>query len=101
MRGTPLWAARIAVLPTFARESRVVRRYRFDPLRFADVRVPIRFLIGTASPRALQASTRAAHAAVPGSELVELPDQGHAAMDTAPALFLRAVRDFLGTGNRD
>ncbi len=96
MRGTPLWAARTAALPTFARENRVVQRYRFDPLRFADVRVPIRFLLGTASPQSLQASTRAAHAAVPGSDLVELPSQGHAAMDTAPALFLRAVRDFLG-----
>jgi pimeloyl-ACP methyl ester carboxylesterase len=97
LRGTPLWAARIAALPAFAQENRAVQSYRFDPQRFADVRVPIRFLLGTASPPALQASARAAHAAVPGSELVELPDQGHAAMDTAPDLFLRVVRDFLAT----
>ena len=62
----------------------------------ADATTPVRFLIGSESPAPLKASTRAAHAAVAGSELVELEGQGHAAMDTGTEDFLRAVLDFLG-----
>jgi pimeloyl-ACP methyl ester carboxylesterase len=41
-------------------------------------------------------STRAAHAALPGSSLRELPGHGHAAMDADPALFVAEVEDWLG-----
>jgi pimeloyl-ACP methyl ester carboxylesterase len=96
MRGTSIWSARIAALPTITREAAALADYRFAAQRFAGLSTPVRFLIGTASPAPLRASTSAAHAAVPGSELVELAGQGHAAMDTAPELFLDAVLDFLG-----
>jgi pimeloyl-ACP methyl ester carboxylesterase len=95
LRETPVWAARVAAVQTITREGVVVREVGFDPARFAELDVPVRFLIGSESPEPLRASTRAAHAAVPGSEIVELEGQGHAAMDTGTEAFLRAVLDFL------
>jgi pimeloyl-ACP methyl ester carboxylesterase len=95
MKATPVWEARVAAVHTITREGVVVRTTGFDAGRFSALKVPVRFLIGTASPEPLQASTRAAHAAVAGSELVELEGQGHTAMDTSTAAFLRAVLDFL------
>jgi pimeloyl-ACP methyl ester carboxylesterase len=42
----------------------------------------------------LKASAAATQAALPHSDIVELPGQGHAAMDTAPQLFLDEVIRF-------
>jgi pimeloyl-ACP methyl ester carboxylesterase len=41
-----------------------------------------------------KASAAATQAALPHSDIVELPGQGHAAMDTAPQLFLDEVVRF-------
>jgi pimeloyl-ACP methyl ester carboxylesterase len=95
MRGTPIWQARVAAMHTLTREGKFIERYSFEPARFVAVRTPVRFLVGQESPEPLRASTRTAHAAIKNSELVELPGQGHAAMDTAPELFVREVIDFL------
>lgn len=96
MRATPLWAVRRDVLAqTFEREGAVVAAYRFDPARFAHLATPVRLLLGTATAPGLHASTRAAAAAVPGAELVELPEQGHVAMDTDRDGFLAATVDWL------
>jgi pimeloyl-ACP methyl ester carboxylesterase len=54
------------------------------------------FLLGTQTVPALEASTRAAHAALPGSELRELPGQAHLAMQTDPDGFVSAVEAWLG-----
>jgi pimeloyl-ACP methyl ester carboxylesterase len=95
LKETPVWAARVAAVQTITREGIVVRDVGFDPGRFAELDTPVRFLTGSESPAPLRASTRAAHAAMPSSELVELGGQGHAAMDTGTEDFLRAVLDFL------
>jgi pimeloyl-ACP methyl ester carboxylesterase len=95
MRRAPAWAARVAAVPTIIREARAVNAYRLDPVRFAALDVPVRFLVGTESPAHLRAATAAAHAAVPGSDVVELPGQAHTAMDSAPQLFLDEVLRFL------
>ena len=47
----------------------------------------------TAAP--LQSSTRAAHEALPGSELVLLNGENHNAMDTHPDAFVAQVEDWL------
>ena len=91
MQRAPAWAARVEAVPTIIREVREVDRYVFDPDRFAELTVPVRFLVGTESPAYVLAATAAASAAVPHSEVVELPGQGHTAMDTAPRLFLDEV----------
>ena len=95
MRETPVWAARVAAVHTITREGSVVRSSGFDPDRFNGVEIPVRFLLGTETPAPLQASTRAAHAAIAGSELVALEGQGHAAMDTGTEAFLDAVLGFM------
>jgi pimeloyl-ACP methyl ester carboxylesterase len=59
----------------------------------------IRFLLGTETTDALIRSTRAAHAALPGSSLRELEGHGHAAMDADPGLFVAAVEEWLGEIN--
>jgi pimeloyl-ACP methyl ester carboxylesterase len=96
MRGTAAWRARVACAPTLAREARAANAYRVDPARLATVSVPTRFLLGTETTPALVRSTRAARAALPGSELRELRGHGHAAMDADPALFVAEVEDWLG-----
>lgn len=95
LKSTPVWAARVAAAHTIGREGVVVREVGFDPVRFQRLDLPVRFLVGTESPEPLKASTRAAHAAIRGSELVELEGQGHAAMDTDADRFVRAVLEFL------
>jgi pimeloyl-ACP methyl ester carboxylesterase len=95
MRATPLWQFRLEAAHTLARECETADAYRIDPERWARIRIPTRFLLGTATAEPLVNSTRAAHEAVPGSELRELPGHGHAAMEADPELFVAEVRDWL------
>ncbi|WP_163572703.1 alpha/beta fold hydrolase [Fodinicola feengrottensis] len=91
-----MWQRRIEIAPTLVREGRTVNAYTADPARLGQLKMPVRFLVGTVSPAALQASTAAAAAAVPGSsELVELVGQGHTAIDTVPDEFVAQVLAFL------
>lgn len=81
-------------MPTLVREVKAVDRYVLDPVRFSALTVPVRVLMGTESAAHLKASAAATQAALPHSDIVELPGQGHAAMDTAPQLFLDEVIRF-------
>src|SRR3954447_1935158 len=96
MRGTPAWRARVACAPTLAREARAANAYRPDAARLAAVTAPARLLLGTETTPALTRSSRAAHAALPGSELRVLPGHGHAAMDADAAMFVTEVENWLG-----
>jgi pimeloyl-ACP methyl ester carboxylesterase len=93
MRDTEAWRARVECAHTLAREARAANAYRARPGRDGAV---VRFLLGTETTAALIRSTRAAHAALPGSSLRELPGHGHAAMDADPALFVAQVEEWLG-----
>lgn len=97
MRGTPAWRARVACAPTLARETRAANAYRPDPARLAAVTTPARFLLGTEATPALTRAARAAHAALPASELRELPGHGHVAMDADPALFVAEAEDWFAS----
>jgi pimeloyl-ACP methyl ester carboxylesterase len=88
MRGTAEWRARVAAAPTLAREGRAANAFR---PRAGALAMPVRFLLGTETTPPLSRAARAAHAAVPGSSLRELPGHGHAAMDTGPELFVAEV----------
>jgi pimeloyl-ACP methyl ester carboxylesterase len=94
MRGTAIWEARIATAHTLPREVLAADAFRPGDLTALGPR--LRLLLGTESPMHLHASTRAARAAAPGSELRELPGHAHAAMDADPALFVSEVEDWLG-----
>lgn len=95
MRATPLWRHRLAAAHTLARELRAANDYVADPARLGTIAVPVRILLGTGTTPALTRAAHAAHAAVPGGELVELPGHGHAAMDADPAMFVSQVEDWL------
>jgi pimeloyl-ACP methyl ester carboxylesterase len=94
LRATPVWQARLAAVHTLPREMLAADAFR--PGDLAAVGPAMRLLLGTESPGHLNASTRAAHAAAPGSELRELPGHAHAAMDADPELFVAEVEDWLG-----
>jgi pimeloyl-ACP methyl ester carboxylesterase len=95
MRVTPAWQYRLEAAMTLARECTTATAFRIDPGRWGRIDVPTRYLLGTATTRALTNSTRAAHEAVPGSELRELPGHGHTAMAADPPMFVGQVRDWL------
>jgi pimeloyl-ACP methyl ester carboxylesterase len=95
MRATPLWQVRLDAADTLAREGQAANEYVLRPERLARISAPVRFLLGTETAPALRSSTRAAHAALPGSELLELPGEAHNAMDTDPEGFVAQVEDWL------
>src|SRR5438309_1189320 len=81
---SPLCQLRLEAADTLGREATAANAYELRPERLARIAAPVRFLLGTDTAPALQRSTRAAHEALPGSELVELPGEAHNAMDTHP-----------------
>ena len=95
LRRTSGWPVRLEAAATLPREVSVAASHRFDAQSFAQVRVPILFLVGNRSPAYLQASTQMAAAAVPGSRIEVLAGHGHAAMATGPKAFLEKVLPFL------
>jgi pimeloyl-ACP methyl ester carboxylesterase len=92
MKALPAWQARVAAAHTIPRELRAVHEYRFDASRFESFRTPTLLLLGGASP--FRAALELVQAAIPHAELVVLPNQQHAAMDTAPDMFLRELLRF-------
>jgi pimeloyl-ACP methyl ester carboxylesterase len=98
LRASPIWKARLAAADTLGREATGANAYRLDPERLATISAPLRFLLGTETALPLQRSTRAAHEATPGSELVDLPGHGHTAMEVDPAMFVAQVEDWLEPG---
>jgi len=95
MRNSTGWQVRLAVAHTLPREVATAYAYQFRPETFAEVRAATLFLVGGRSPVYMQEATRMASAALVGSRIVSLPGQGHAAITTAPRLFLDEVIDFL------
>ena len=90
LRPLPIWQARLAAVHTIVREGRALATFRAPELRPA---MPVRILLGEVTTPQLAASTRAAAAALDGSELEILPGQGHVAIDTATELVARHVRE--------
>jgi pimeloyl-ACP methyl ester carboxylesterase len=94
-KSSPSWPARLAAAQTLPRELRAVDQYRFDPKRFKNLKTPTLLLLGCDSPQFAKEDTETANAALPNSEIIELPGQQHIAMYTAPDLFLRELFAFL------
>ncbi|MEX1019618.1 MAG: alpha/beta hydrolase [Litorilinea sp.] len=96
-RAAPTWQGRRAAAHTIIRETQAEQTLPpFDPARYRTITAPTLLLMGGASLPEFKKTTQQFHAALPNSRLVELPDQKHVAMNTAPNLFLRAIFDFLG-----
>jgi pimeloyl-ACP methyl ester carboxylesterase len=95
MRGQPTWATRVAGAHTFAREAAIEDRYQFEPGRFAELQTPTLLLQGEVTQPFLKTAIQMVHAALPNSQVVELPGQGHNAIGAAPDLFSTEVLRFL------
>jgi pimeloyl-ACP methyl ester carboxylesterase len=95
MRAQRAWPQRLAAAHTIPRELRAHRDYTLLPERFAEIRVPALILLGAESPTRFRVQSEAAAAALPYSQLIKLPGQRHAAVDTAPGLFVRELVEFL------
>ncbi|MCV2489551.1 alpha/beta hydrolase [Geodermatophilus sp. YIM 151500] len=94
-RADASWPGRVAAAHTIVREEEAAAVYRFDPGRFARMRVPALLLDGTASPPELRASTAAVAGALPDVRVVPLVGHGHVAMLGAPDLVVRETLAFL------
>jgi pimeloyl-ACP methyl ester carboxylesterase len=95
LRKSSTWKVRLQAAHTLPREVRMAETYRFDASRYSAVRVPTLLLLGTESPKFMRDSTLVAAAALQNSRIESLEGQGHAAMTTAPDMFLRKVLAFL------
>jgi len=95
LRADPSWPERVKLAPTVCREIKAVTTYAFEPLRFAKIATPTLFLLGSASPPAMETSVNAGAAALPHSQVRILAGQQHDAMYTAPDLLAAAIADFL------
>ncbi|MBX3218065.1 MAG: alpha/beta hydrolase [Labilithrix sp.] len=94
LRASSAWPARVAAAATIPREMAGVEQHRTTFEALAERPIPVRFLLGERSPAFLREATERFHAALPASDVVELPGQAHVAMDAAPDLFEREVRAF-------
>jgi pimeloyl-ACP methyl ester carboxylesterase len=93
------WGRWQSMAHTITRELLAIRTYRFEPAKFAGVRIPLCILVGTASRPAMRRTAERITAAMPHAVIQELPDQGHIAMTSAPEVFASAVRTFLNSAH--
>jgi len=92
----PVWPLMLDNALTLPAELRAVRGYHFDPADVAGVTIPALLLLGELSDPDVAGVTRQVADALPDATVVTLPGQGHGAMFSAPELFAREVRRFLG-----
>ncbi len=96
MRRSPVWAARMAIAGTVARECRADEAFlRTYETTMAEVTAPVLVLSGATNtgPKRKLATQLAAQ--LPNSASYEIPDQGHVAHHFAPAELTRVCLRFL------
>jgi pimeloyl-ACP methyl ester carboxylesterase len=86
-KSSPIWPVVLQIASTLPRESRAVNTPRDLAERLARCRIPTTMLLGSESPKNLRESSTFVSGAIPGSRLVMLEGQGHAAMMEAPDFF--------------
>ncbi len=94
LRSLPSWSARVLAAHTIPREQMSVENYSFDSDRFRNLKTPTLLLLGAESSPFYKAATETLHRSLPNSRIAKLQGQQHAAMVTAPDLFLREVTSF-------
>jgi pimeloyl-ACP methyl ester carboxylesterase len=94
LRADASWQGRLAAAHTAVREL-ADGDYVFEPTRFANLAAPTLLLVGENSPPILRKPSELVASALPNARIVEMAGQGHAAMTTAPSLFLHEVTTFL------
>jgi pimeloyl-ACP methyl ester carboxylesterase len=95
LRSLPGWSSRLASAHTIAREEASLGPYTLKPERFSRMKTPTLLLLGEDSPPFFRTVIETLKKAIPNSRIAIIPGQRHAAMDTAPELFLNEVVGFL------
>ena len=95
LRSLPSWSSRVATAHTIAREEASVCSYIFEPQRFSRMSAPTLLLLGGDSPPFYRIAIETLRKSIPNSRIAVVPEQRHAAMETAPDLFLGEVIRFL------
>jgi pimeloyl-ACP methyl ester carboxylesterase len=95
LQSLPSWSPRVAAAHTIVREEENIRSYIFYPQRFSHMETSTLLLLGGDSPPLYHAAIEALRGAIPNNRVRVMPGQRHAAMDTAPGLFLNEVIGFL------
>ena len=89
------WAVRLSNVRTLPREMRSEASYVFKSERFTKMQSPTILLLGEDSPAREHYNAAGIAAALPNANVIVLPGQQHAAMHTAPELFVRVVAQAL------
>lgn len=95
LRSAPNWSARVDAAHTAIREERARKEYEFDAARFARVSTSTLLLSGSESAPFLTDGTDVLNDTLPNSRIAVLDGQAHAAMNTAPELFIDEVLAFI------
>jgi|AntRauMinimDraft_4_1070384.scaffolds.fasta_scaffold01357_4 pimeloyl-ACP methyl ester carboxylesterase len=93
------WPASVDTVHTAIREERARKGYEFDDARFAGMTTLNLLLSGDESASFLRDATDVLNNALPNSEIAILTGHGHAAMNTAPELFVDEVLAFVLESN--
>ncbi len=94
------WAIRLGNISTLPRELRTETDYRFEPRRFKNMQTPTLFLVGGDSPDREMKHANGVAGALPHGHVAVMPGQQHAAMYTAPEMFVNEVVRFLNELSR-
>jgi pimeloyl-ACP methyl ester carboxylesterase len=95
LRSLPSWFSRVAAAHTIVREEASVCSYVLRPEQFSRMFAPTLLLLGGDSPAFYRVAIETLKTSIPNSRIATLPGQRHAAMETAPDLFLGEVIRFL------
>jgi pimeloyl-ACP methyl ester carboxylesterase len=95
LRATPFWQYLVSFAPTMPSEGRAIGDYDFDPARFASLKMPALFLVGSVTAGHLGEVLRRLASSMPQAEWATFEGQGHGATLTAPTLFTDTVLAFL------
>ena len=89
------WAVRLRNAPTLPRELRAEESYIFSSERFSSMHTPTLLLVGGDSSLREQSNAKGVAEALPDARVLAMPGQQHAAMYSAPEVFVREVVRFL------
>jgi pimeloyl-ACP methyl ester carboxylesterase len=96
LRALPNWPERLTIVPTIPREMNAVRNLSFAPDHLGKISTRTLLLLGSDSPPRFGEAIAGLAKALPNARVETLAGQKHQAMDTGPALFVKAVRTFFG-----
>lgn len=95
LRSASNWPDRVEAVSTVLREERARKAYAFDRARVSELTTPTLLLLGDETAPLHRDATVTLDDALPESRVVVLEGQAHAAMNTAPELFVDEVLAFI------